>query len=407
MHVGPVRFLDPPMAAFAASAGVERRLQRLVVHLLWKGPGQARAVHPLQCLPHRRARQAASAGDLVRRYRRRLQPNNLARTAHPDPLRWHLILLWGCQRGDLIRPTAAPANPQMTPGGIIPLWGRDHLGIGGRHHSVTRGDIIQELGAASSGISIRWTHKRIKRSAKHHNLTHFSTLPYRARAPATALPSLTGKRSQSAGMGTGCPGGINFRRSDRRLALSCQSAARSCQVLETGATMWRGKRLGRSCPPRRGSRQRKPLRRFGSATSKSLRCCGEHPKHLRGRDVACAVVCYASARLAVRARLDCLAGSSERLGQASPWRKRLGLVLRMRQPTEAAEQVALPRVCLSMARQNSSRASRRAGSLRWPWRSSYAPREGQRGCCPSRGRGAAGRSGTSIPRSQVNDSTPR
>ena len=34
----------------------------------------------------------------------------------------------------------------MTPGGIIPLWGRDHLGIGGRHHSVTRGDIIQELG---------------------------------------------------------------------------------------------------------------------------------------------------------------------------------------------------------------------------------------------------------------------
>ena len=89
MHAGPVRFLDPPMAAFAASAGVERRLQRLVVHLLWKGPGQARAVHPLQCLPHRRARQAKPAGDLVRRYRRRLQPNNLARTAHPNPLRWH------------------------------------------------------------------------------------------------------------------------------------------------------------------------------------------------------------------------------------------------------------------------------------------------------------------------------
>ena len=47
------------MAAFAASAGVERRLQRLVVHL-WKGPGQARAVHPLQCLPHRRARAIAA-----------------------------------------------------------------------------------------------------------------------------------------------------------------------------------------------------------------------------------------------------------------------------------------------------------------------------------------------------------
>jgi hypothetical protein len=35
----------------------------------------------------------------------------------------------------------------MTPGGITPLWGgRDHPGIGGRHHSVTRGDIIPELG---------------------------------------------------------------------------------------------------------------------------------------------------------------------------------------------------------------------------------------------------------------------
>src|SRR6516165_10761018 len=53
-----------------------------------------------------------------------------------------------CQRGDLIRPTTAPANPRKTPGGIIPLWGarssrnrgaassryrgRHHPGIGGR-----------------------------------------------------------------------------------------------------------------------------------------------------------------------------------------------------------------------------------------------------------------------------------
>jgi len=53
--------------------------------------------------------------------------------------------LWACQRGDLVRPTAAPANPRKTPGGIIPLWRRNHLGIGGRHHPVTGG-------AASSGI---------------------------------------------------------------------------------------------------------------------------------------------------------------------------------------------------------------------------------------------------------------
>jgi putative transposase len=34
----------------------------------------------------------------------------------------------------------------MTRAGSFPYGGRDHLGIGGRHHSVTRGGIIQELG---------------------------------------------------------------------------------------------------------------------------------------------------------------------------------------------------------------------------------------------------------------------
>jgi hypothetical protein len=58
--------------------------------------------------------------------------------AHRNPLRWYRLLPWICQRSDLIRPTAAPANPRKTPGGIIPLQG---------------GGIIPELGAASSGIS--------------------------------------------------------------------------------------------------------------------------------------------------------------------------------------------------------------------------------------------------------------
>ena len=89
MHVGPIRLRDPPVAAFAAPAGVERRLQRLVVHALRQGPGQACAVRPLQCLTHRPARQVKSAGDLVSRYAGKLQPNNLARIAHPNPLRWH------------------------------------------------------------------------------------------------------------------------------------------------------------------------------------------------------------------------------------------------------------------------------------------------------------------------------
>ena len=89
MHAGPIRLRDAPMAAFAAPAGVERRLQRLVVHALWQGPGEACGLHPLQRLPHSRAGDAKPAGDLVRRYAGKLQPNNLARIAHPNPLRWH------------------------------------------------------------------------------------------------------------------------------------------------------------------------------------------------------------------------------------------------------------------------------------------------------------------------------
>src|SRR5271157_423427 len=55
MHGGPIRLRDPPVAAFAAPAGVERRLQRLVVHALRQGPGEACSLRPLQRLPHTRA----------------------------------------------------------------------------------------------------------------------------------------------------------------------------------------------------------------------------------------------------------------------------------------------------------------------------------------------------------------
>ena len=89
MHAAPIRLCDPPMAPFAAPAGVERRLQRAVAHVLRQRPGQPRILRPLQRLPHRRARHAEPAGDLMRRNREKLQPNNLARMAHPNPLRWH------------------------------------------------------------------------------------------------------------------------------------------------------------------------------------------------------------------------------------------------------------------------------------------------------------------------------
>ena len=68
MHAGPIRLLDAPMAALAAPTGVERRLQRRVVHVVRQRPGEARGLRPLQRLPHRRARQAEPAGDLVRRH---------------------------------------------------------------------------------------------------------------------------------------------------------------------------------------------------------------------------------------------------------------------------------------------------------------------------------------------------
>ena len=72
--------------------------------------------------------------------------------AHRNPLRWHRLLLWDCQRGDLIRPTAAPANPRKTPGGIIPLWGARSSRnrgaassrYGGRHHPGIGGRLPQE-----------------------------------------------------------------------------------------------------------------------------------------------------------------------------------------------------------------------------------------------------------------------
>ena len=89
MHGGPIRLRDPPVAAFAAPAGVERRLQRPVVHVVRQGPAEAGGLHPLQRLPHGRAGDAKPAGDLVRRYAGKLQPNNLARIAHRSPLRWH------------------------------------------------------------------------------------------------------------------------------------------------------------------------------------------------------------------------------------------------------------------------------------------------------------------------------
>ena len=89
MHGSPVRLLDAPMAALTPTAGVKRRLERPVVHGFRQRPEEARGLSPFQRFPNRRTRHAKPAGDLMRRYGRRLQPNNLARMAHRNPLRWH------------------------------------------------------------------------------------------------------------------------------------------------------------------------------------------------------------------------------------------------------------------------------------------------------------------------------
>ena len=120
--------------------------------------------------------------------------------AHCNPLRWHRLLLWDCQRGDLIRPTAASANPRKTPGGIIPLGGRDHLGIGGRHHPVTGGRHYPGIGgrlpqeSASEPIDrlvialrayVRKAPKKSKKDAKPPRTTLPGAINWRDLAPRT------------------------------------------------------------------------------------------------------------------------------------------------------------------------------------------------------------------------------
>ena len=153
MHAGPIRLCDAPVAPFAAPAGVERRLQRAVAHVLRQGPGKPRGLRPLQRFPHRRARHAKPAGDLVRRNARKLRRiisrawRTVIRSAGTDRS-------LGLPRG---RPDQAngekPANPRKTPG-------RDHSVMGARS-SQDKGGIIplrgaassRQGGAASSGIS--------------------------------------------------------------------------------------------------------------------------------------------------------------------------------------------------------------------------------------------------------------
>jgi hypothetical protein len=100
-------------------------------------PEEARGPSPLQRFPNRRTRHAVPAGDLMRRYGRRLQPNNLACIAHSNPLRRHRSL-----------PDLPKGRPDQANGGA-----RQSGNHPGRDHSVMGGEIISEPGGGINPVT--------------------------------------------------------------------------------------------------------------------------------------------------------------------------------------------------------------------------------------------------------------
>ena len=153
MNRRPIRFGVPTMAPFTPSIGVKRLLQRGIHHAVRQGPTQSRALEALQGLPHGRGRQAKTPRDIARWNRnRKLQTNNLAHMAHCNSLRWHRSLL-GFAKDATLEVASEDARRPECPGGIIPLRWAASSRNGGRHHSVTVGDIISFWWAAWTGIS--------------------------------------------------------------------------------------------------------------------------------------------------------------------------------------------------------------------------------------------------------------
>ena len=222
--------------------------------------------------------------------------------------------------------------------------GRHHPGIGGRlpQESAFAGPISA---ASAAPIIIIFLIFRLSISGK---------------SARDCPPSLTGKRSQSAGMGTGCPGGLISDVATGALLFPAN------RLLDHAKFSNRERQCGGGNDPA-GSAHRDGVRGKGSN-------CGASEAPCRNR---CAVAASSQSTSVV----ETLPAPSS-VTPAPDWRSgrdwtasrvrasaRSSLTMaeeawacaQMRQPTEAAEQVALPRVCLSMTRQNSSRASRRRG----------------------------------------------
>ena len=142
MNRRPIRLGVPAMASFGPVIGVKRRLQVAVAHAVRQGPTQPGALETPQRLAHRRGGHAQPTRDFSRwKAGGKLQTNDLARLAHRNSFRWHRSLPWISKGGTLNRPAEALV-PVPNPGRIIPLRWAASSRNGGRHHSVTAGDII-------------------------------------------------------------------------------------------------------------------------------------------------------------------------------------------------------------------------------------------------------------------------
>jgi hypothetical protein len=144
MDVRPVGLNLTPMTLLRAGIGEQPRLEHGVGHVLGHRPAQASSLEASDCGADGRCCHPNPTGDLTDRYAtNELQPKNFAHLAHGRPLCWHPVPPSESRRSG---PESASRGTRP-PGEIIPEWwatssrngGRDHLGIGGRHHPGTTG----------------------------------------------------------------------------------------------------------------------------------------------------------------------------------------------------------------------------------------------------------------------------
>src|SRR5213593_2446574 len=144
MSARPVGLDLPPVTLLRPGIGEQPGFERGIGQLLGQRPAQAGSLEATDRRPHRRRGHSDPTSDLTGRYAtNELQPKNFAHLAHGRSLCWHPVPPLDSQRSG--PESASRGTPP--PGEVIPEWwatssrngGRDHLGIGGRHHPGMRG----------------------------------------------------------------------------------------------------------------------------------------------------------------------------------------------------------------------------------------------------------------------------